>query len=251
LARPALIGTRAKAADFAGGAIGLASKAAAAAMPDEPVAKVCPLGPWNELHQVLFDLFGRGLFRQAESRGESLHVGIDDHAFVDVEGIAKDDVGGFATDAGERRERGHVAGNLAVVPRYKCGATGADVFRLGAEKACRADQVLKLLRGQGHVIGGAAADAEEFRSHEVHTLVGALRGKDRGDEEFERISVVEFAVRIGIDVRESFDEGGGPRGARHFFFPGTGVAGGGPRAASRSFAFSANSESGYLVMRSL
>ena len=33
-----------------------------------------------------------------------------------------------------------------------------------------------------------AADAEEFLRDDVHALVGALRGEDRGDEEFERIA---------------------------------------------------------------
>jgi len=45
--------------------------------------------------------------------GEALDVGIDDDAFVEVEGIAEDDIGRFAADAGEGDERVHVARDFA------------------------------------------------------------------------------------------------------------------------------------------
>ena len=67
--------------------------------PDRPVL------PRHELHEVLLDLLRIGLPGQAEPAGEALHVGVDHDPLVLAEGVAQDDVGGLAADAGQRHER--------------------------------------------------------------------------------------------------------------------------------------------------
>ena len=77
---------------------------------------------------------GSALFRQAEAGGEPLDVGVHDDAFIDAEGVAEDDVGGLAADAGERGERLHGGGHFAAVLATRCGAAGTMFFALARKK---------------------------------------------------------------------------------------------------------------------
>lgn len=54
-------------------------------------------------------------------------MGIDDDAFVQVVGVAENDVGGFSAHAGELHEVFHGSGNLTVVMIDEGLAAGFDV----------------------------------------------------------------------------------------------------------------------------
>ena len=47
---------------------------------------------------------------------------------------------------------------------------------------------------------------EQLRRDEVDAFVGALRGKNRGDEQLQRIGKIQFAVRVGISPPERGDD---------------------------------------------
>ncbi len=84
------------------------------------------------------------------------------------------------------------------------GTHGAEVFRFVAIETGGADEGLEVLLRNGGVIGCGAATLEEVLGDEVDALVGALRGEDGGDEELERVRVVELAMGIGVDGWEPF-----------------------------------------------
>ena len=106
---------RAERADFALETLGAAGKAAAAAVPDDPVAEKSPIVAGDEFHHRGFDFFRCGFFGEAEALGEAGYVSIDYDAFLDVESVPKNDVGSFATDAGKGDQFFHGAGDFAAV----------------------------------------------------------------------------------------------------------------------------------------
>src|ERR1035437_4419801 len=93
---------RAELLDFAIRTIRLARVAAAAAMPDEPVAEQRPLFLRHELHQLLLDFYRVRLFRQAKAVGKPRDVRIHNDADVDAERVSENDVRRLAPDTGER-----------------------------------------------------------------------------------------------------------------------------------------------------
>ena len=88
--------------------------------------------------------------------------------------------------------------------REECGAHGAEVFCLVAVEAGGADEGFEFLLRNGRIVGCGATTLEEVLRNEVDALVSALRGEDGGDEEFERVRVVELAMGIGVDGGEPF-----------------------------------------------
>ncbi len=156
------------------GAVGLAGITTAAAVPDEPVAEAGPVLARDEAHQVEFDFFRGSVFGEAQAPGEPLDMGVDDDAFGGVEGVAKDDICGFAAYAWEFGEGFEGAGDLAGVVLEEGDCSQFEVACLGPEKACGLHQRFKfLLRNGGVVLRGAAAE-KEAACDLVDTHVGAL-----------------------------------------------------------------------------
>ena len=169
--------------------------------------------PWNELHEILLHLHGIAVGREAEAQAKASHVGIDDDALVDVEGIAKDDVGGLASGSGNCGEFLHGGGDFASVAFHERRAHTAERLGFIPIESGGADDFLEFLLWDSCVVGGGLAALEEHLRHHVHPDIRALRGEDRGDEEFQRILEVEFAVGVRIDPGEFLRK---PFGA--FFF---------------------------------
>ncbi len=84
-------------------------------MPDEPVTEARPVLPWDEAHQVQFNFFRGAVFGKAQALGKPLHVGVNHDALGGAESVAKDNVGGLASDAWQCGERLEGAGHLSVV----------------------------------------------------------------------------------------------------------------------------------------
>ena len=156
----------------------------------------------EELDQVLLDADGVAEFCESQALGETAHMGVDDDTFVFVKGISEDDIGRLASRAGECGERFEGGWHFAAVSGQEGGTHGADIFRLVAVEAGGADEGLEFLLRNLSVVGCGAAALEEVFGNDVDPLVGALGGEDGGDEEFERIRVVELAVGVGVNGRE-------------------------------------------------
>ena len=142
-------------------------------------------------------------FRQAKPVREPRDVRVHDHADVDAERISQNDVRRLAPDAGERVQFVHRARHFAAEFFHERGAAGFDVLRLVFVKAGRANVILPVRQFRRvRKIFCAAIFFEQFRRDEVHALVRALRGKNRGDEQFQRIGKIQFAMRVGISPLE-------------------------------------------------
>jgi hypothetical protein len=171
---------------------------------DELVGKGGPLVGGDEGHEVLFDFDGVGVGGQAETLREAGDVGIDDDADVLGEGVAEDDVGGFAADAAELGEFVHGLGDAAAVFFDDVGRRFADGFGLVAEEAGGLYELFDVfLGGFGEGLGRGVL-FEEGGGDEVDADVGALGGEDGGDEELEGIFVVEGTLGVGVVL---FEEG--------------------------------------------
>lgn len=162
--------------------------------------------------EVGFHLDGVGVGGESEASGEAADMGVDDDAFIEVESVAEDDIGGFAADACELDEGVHGGGHLAAVFGDECGAAVADVTGLGAEEAGGCDEGFKLGGRDFRVVACGAAALEELLGDDVDALVRALGGQDGGDEEFEGVGEIELAVRGRISLREDGEDRGRVRG---------------------------------------
>lgn len=192
------------------GAIGVAREAAAPAVEDEQMAEKGPVVLRDEFHEVGLDLYRVVLTAEVESEGEAGNVSIDDDADVFAEGIAEDDVGGFASHAAEGGEFFHGIGNAAAVPFDDRLATGFDAFGFVPKKAGGLDGFLEFGRGGAGVVCGGGVFGEERRGDLIDAFVGALGGKNGGDEELERIGMVQFTMGVRVGCAEFADD---PQGA--------------------------------------
>jgi len=83
-----------------------------------------------------------------------------------------------------------------------------DGFGLVAEESGGADKFFKLGKGGfGHRLRSREA-AEEFGCDHVDADVGALSGKDSGDEEFPGRAMRESALDVGVGFVECLEDGG-------------------------------------------
>lgn len=200
------VGGGAEGGDLAGVAVGFAGGAAAASVPDEPVAGHGPVGGGEQLHQVLLDLLRSGGGGECEAFAEAGDVGVDDEADVDAVAVSEDDVGGLAADAVEGGEFIHGPGYVAAVLGDEGAAAGLDVLRLVPIEADAPDVGFELFEGRVGVVGGGAVLLKEVGGDDVDLTVCALRREDRGDEEFERIGVVQLAVGVGVGLAKDLRE---------------------------------------------
>ena len=187
-------------------------------MEDEPVAEEGPGVAGEEFDEVLFDADGVAEDGEAEALGEAADMGIDDDAFIFLEGVSEDDIGGFASGAGKVGEGFEGGWHFAAVLGKEGGTHGSDIFGFVAVEAGGADEGFEFLLRDGGVVGRSAAAREEVFGDDIDPFIGALGGEDGGDEEFERVRMVEFAVGVGVDGREPFEKLPGHVGCGGDFF---------------------------------
>ncbi len=139
--------------------------------------------------------------------------------------VGEEEVCGFASDAGELDEGVEGAREFSVVVLEEGGAEGADAFGFVSEEAGGLDEGFEFGGlGVGVVVGGAIF-FEERRGDGVDAFVGALRGEDGGDGEFEGGGEVEFAAQFDVAAQAVEDFGGavaqlgGVVWGSHDFFP--------------------------------
>jgi hypothetical protein len=191
--------------DLAIWAIRDAGETTAAAMPDEPMAEEGPLLAREQRHEVLLDFDGVGVFGEAEALGQSRDVRIDNDAMIEFEGVAENDVGGFASDAAKAGEFFHRLRHFAAVTLDQGLAAGLDAFGFVAEEAGAFDGCFQVGGGRLGEIGGAAIFFEKLGGDEIDSFIGALSGKDGGDEQFERVGIIQLAVGLRIGFIEGGD----------------------------------------------
>ena len=142
---------------------------------------------------------------------------IYDDADADAERFGEDDIGGFASDSGQRMKFIHRLRNYAAVFFNQALAAAFDVLGLVVIEARAFDQMLKLLDARpGKVICGAIFFEQVRRDH-VDALISALRGEDGGDEQLKWIGEVEFAPEVRIRFPQDADD---VSGAGRFGFGG-------------------------------
>jgi hypothetical protein len=96
-------------------------------------------------------------------------------------------------------------------------AAGADIFRLVTVQADRA-QIVFESGGIGlRVVTRRAIFFEECGRDLVDLDVGALRGENGRDEQFERVGKVQFAMRVRVNTGQGGAERFCALGGRHLF----------------------------------
>jgi hypothetical protein len=192
--------------------IRLARVTASPSVPDEPVAEQQPVFLRQQFHQREFDFFRRPLRDQSEPVRKPHRVRVHDDADDHAERVAEDDVRRLAPDAVELDQFLHRARHFATVMLDEFAAAILDVLGLAAEKSGGLDELLQFRARRVRKICRRAVFFEQFRRDEVDALVRALRGKDNGDEQLERVRVSQLAVRVGISLLETGDDFFQPRG---------------------------------------
>src|SRR5712691_10277705 len=167
----------------------LAGDAYAATVPDELMAEVNPYFFGDDAHQVLLDFLGVLVLGEIEAAREANHVSVDHDAAGDAVGRAQHHVRRFSSDAGKGKNLVHGLGDLTPEV-FEEGFAGAhDRLGLVAEEAGWANFLLQFAGiGIGEGLGIGIFLVERFGDL-IYTHVGALRGKNRGDQELKRIFV--------------------------------------------------------------
>ena len=196
------LGAGAEGAEFAVWTIGVAGHAAAAAVPDEEVAPEGPGVLRDLFDEVFFDFDRVFLLGQTEALAQAGDVGVDDDAGFDAVGVAEDDIGGFASDAGEVSEVVEILRNFTVMFPHEGFRGGDEILGFVAEETGGADEVFDVFLFGGSECFGVRVFFEKGGRHHVDAHVGALRGEDGGDEKLEGPLVVEFAMGVGVGGAE-------------------------------------------------
>ena len=100
----------------------------------------------------------------------------------------------------------HGSGNFAAVVLDQGGGAAADGFGLGAEEAGGADEVLQHGQGNFGKVPGRPAAGKEGGGDLIDPCIGALGGEDGGDEELERVGMIQLAMGGGVGAFELGDD---------------------------------------------
>ncbi len=185
-------------------------------MEDDPQAEQTSLLGRHHRIQRRFDLHRVGLVGESEPDREATHVGVHGESGL-VERHRPDHVRGLSPDPGKGDQVLQSMRDLTSVLVEQ--STGHPLQALGLlpEEAGAVDDLLEfggVGAGESHGIGPSA---EDLGSRQVHPLVRALRGQDRGHQQLEGIAVVELAEVEGgtrIVVGEELVDDLRPAGGR-------------------------------------
>jgi len=196
--------------DGAAPAFGSARLAGVAAMQDQPVVRIATKRRRHQLVEFPFDHEHGLARREASAVGDAKDVCVDGEGFR-TKGAVHDDIGGLASDPGQRFERGGVGGHFAVVIGDQRTRQRDDVLCLGVEQPDRLDVRLEPVLAERDHLGGRFHLGEQRARRLVDADVGRLRRQDDRDEQLEVIGEFKFGDRIGIgfgQAREEFENGG-------------------------------------------
>jgi hypothetical protein len=92
-----------------------------------------------------------------------------------------------------------------------------DILRFGFKVINWPDDPFYLLESSGREGGERRIEGKELRSDLIDFFISALGGEHHGDEEVILILKIELRMRIGIELRERFDERGSFLGGHRAF----------------------------------
>lgn len=143
-------------------------------MPDQPVTYPDPFRLRKELLESLFDGDRLGFMGQAETLSEACDVGINNDSGDDVEGVAQDDISGFASDAIESHQGFDGIGDNPVVKGDYLTATGLNVSGFIAIEADTSEIVFERSGVGLGIVGRGFIGLEEVSSDDVYLSIRAL-----------------------------------------------------------------------------
>ena len=109
-------------------------------MVNDLVGVADPVIGWNDFDELLFDFLWSFRFGEREAATDAQDMGVDNDAFSLVEANAEDDVGGFASGAGDGDELGEGLRDLGVEVGDEFARCALEGFGLVAEEAGGADE---------------------------------------------------------------------------------------------------------------
>ena len=118
----------------------------------------------------------------------------------DIEAFHADDIGCFATDAGQRGEVVEIAGDAAVMIGGENADQGIEVFGFVAVEAEGADVFFEFVQGTGEKVVKGRVMLKEGLGDNIDLAIGGLGAEDGSHEELKGVGIVEFAVSFGPEV---------------------------------------------------
>ena len=131
---------------------------------------------------------------------------VHDDTDIDAECIAQNDIRRFASNAVELRQFLHRLRNLSAMALDEFAAAVLDVLRLVAKKAGRFNGLLQLGERGVRVVRHRAIFFEQLFRDNIDAFIGALCRKNRGDEQFQRLGVIQLTARFRISPVQRGDD---------------------------------------------
>ncbi len=157
----------------------------------------------HDRQQSLLDGLWRLAGGKAGSVGHPEDVGVDRDGWM-AERRVQHDIGGLASDAGQRFQRFSALRNFSVMAFHQQSRQLMDIPGLGVEETKGADVVANCgLAERYHRCGGGGIGKKPF-GRLVHADIGRLRGQHDGDQQGERVGVIQLG--------RGFGQGGGKTG---------------------------------------
>ena len=156
----------------------------------------------DDLHQILLDLHGIGVFCEIEALGNARNVGIHDNARRYPVSGSEHHVGSLASGPGNREHLFHGFRHGAVKLAGDALRGADDGLGLVVEEAGAANIVCQHLGADGSEILWRGVFLEQSGGDFVDALIGALRREDGGDEQFPRVAMQERARGVGVHAVE-------------------------------------------------
>ena len=136
---------------------------------------------------------------------------IDDNTFRFAVGDAENDIGCLAADTVELDEFIERVGDFACMFFRDALATVADGTRLVAEETGATYQGFEFRWLRSGEVGNGAITFKKRGGDEVYAGVGALCAEDRGDEQLERVVVMQGATDSGVSNAQAAEDGAATR----------------------------------------
>ena len=158
----------------------------------------------DDLHQVLLDVHGIVVPGEVETPRYTMDVSIDHHTRRNAVSRSEDYVSRFACGARHGNQLVQCPRHIAVKIVYDPLRRADQRLRLVIEKTRRADVVSQNLLSRGGEIVRRRIFPEQFRRNFVYTLIGALRRKNSGHQQFPRAAVMQRARCLRVHPVKSF-----------------------------------------------
>jgi hypothetical protein len=130
-------------------------------------------------------------------------MSIDRNAFILPKSVPQHDVGRLSSDPRQNSERFHFGWDLSGMILHERLGHADEALGLVSKEPGRPDQFFHLSRVCLRQVMRRWKAAEERRSHQIDSDIGALRGENRRHQQLEWGAIREFALRRGVLSLES------------------------------------------------